>query len=599
MPTKYSIRKYTMYFATLILAASSISACSASDKATTIVKAPLEGDLAAYTTKSGTWRVRPSGPGFIWTLDENPGWSSAMACNDTEESKVVNVGNWTLLVPEHACKFAQDEIPVNMDSSLIALAVEAGRWVGYDPDIASDWPAEFGMAPSYTGSLENYADSKYDPAALNGVTSGDNIVGTLNAQGGEYPVSRGSVDEADAVLITKAMNGKSIARYTSAMYNIAFAHAGFPYRTPFVGTMLRDPQKPISGLQYEYKLNDLEISEEVYSVNPGSNWRYDAAHLSNTGWALWLATEDPRIGMVVQSAAQFALATRHENYRIAFMEDGKGNMSDYRCSPTQTRSIYNCLNAMWRSRDVALQTRSGDVMLWSVERATEMYNETQEQIQEIMDGTSNATVDDADLYALKNLSAPFNLSYCSVYRRSDSSEFTALAISNFEDASYGTVPMYLRAKNGEAFGQELLGKVADQMVARVLYLGGAAGVDGRRDIRGSFFPVGPCVKVGQWYQAGPLPFTDRKGWAQWVESLDIVTAEGYQSPTDSFNKSNIAKVVQLAGLLKSVKKLELEGKIAPVTDLDAALAAMDLANQKTDKREVRFGIWTKHVPAIH
>jgi len=41
-----------------------------------------DGGLASFTTKSGTWRVTQSDPGFLWTLDENPGWSSAMACNE-------------------------------------------------------------------------------------------------------------------------------------------------------------------------------------------------------------------------------------------------------------------------------------------------------------------------------------------------------------------------------------------------------------------------------------------------------------------------------------------------------------------------------------
>jgi len=306
------------------------------------------GGLASFTTKSGTWRVTRSGPGFLWTLDEKPGWSSVMACNDTEQAKVVNVGSWTLLVPQHACKFAQDENPVQMNGSWIQQAIDEGRWVGYDTSSAVDWPVNFGMADHMTGSLQNYTEAQYDPAGMNGESSSINIVGPISAQGGEYATSRGAIDNADAQLFAKAINGESIESFTEAMYNIAFASAGYPYRMPFADTMLRDPQKPISGLQYEYKMNSYEATDEVYSVTPDPAWKYDAAHLTNVGWALWLATEDPRIGMIVQSAAAFTLATRHEAYRVELMEDGKGNVSDYRCDVLQDRSIYNCLNGMWR-----------------------------------------------------------------------------------------------------------------------------------------------------------------------------------------------------------------------------------------------------------
>jgi len=595
-----STHRLSAWLIAAVAALSTLSACAGGESTDGDGASPatIGPELASFATKSGTWRIRASGPGFLWYLDEKPGWSSAMACNDTDQPKVVTVGDWTLLVPQHACKFAQDASPIEMDSNMIVKAIDDGRWVGYDPDIAADWPTQFGLPTWYTGSLQSYTQSHYDPAGTNGESSFKNIVGTISAQGGEYPTSRGSIDEADAELITKALNGESIAKYTGAMYNIAFAHAGYPYRTPFVDTMLRDPQKPDFGLQYEHKLNGQEFTAEVYSVNPADDWKSDSAHLYNVGWALWLATEDPRIGMLVQAAAQFALATQYEYYRVPLMANGKGNMSDYRCNVEQSRSIYNCLNAMWRARDVAERTRSNDMFLWSLARTNEMYTETEAQIQQIMDTVSNATEDEAALYALNASASPFNHAHCAMFRTSDQTEFTALARSNYQDAHYGAVPIYLRAKKGEALGKELMAKLADHMVARSLYIGGAAGVDGRRDLRGSSIPIGPCVKPGQHYEAGPLPFTDRKGWAEWIDDLDIITGSGLQPPTDSFEMTNETVAVQIDFLLKAAKQLESERIIPAVTDLDEAIAAFDAAREKTREGQLVFGLWTKHVPTI-
>lgn len=597
MSRRTSTHRLAALLTAAITALSTLSACAGGESADGAVTT-IGPELATFATKSGTWRIRASGPGFLWYLDEKPGWSSAMACNDTEQPKVVTVGDWTLLVPQHACKFAQDESPIQMDSAMIVKAIDEGRWVGYDPDIAADWPTDFGLPAWYTGSVQSYTQSHYDPAGMNGESSFENMVGTLSAQGGEYPTSRGSVDEADAEIITKALNGESIAKYTGAMYNIAFAHAGYPYRTPFEGTMLRDPQKPDVGLQYEHKINGQEYTAEVYSVDPVNDWKFDSAHLYNVGWALWLATEDPRIGMLVQAAAQFTLAAENENYRLPFMANGKGNMSQYRCNVDEDRAIYNCMNAMWRARDVAQRARSNDMFLWSLERTNEMYTETEAQIQEIMDKVSNATEADAALYALSTSASPFNHAHCAVFRRSDRTEFTALARTNYQDAHYGSVPMYLRAKNGEALGKDLIAKVADHLVARMLYIGGAAGVDGRRDLRGSSIPIGPCVKPGQHYVAGPLPFTDTKGWAEWIEDQDIITDTDLQPPTDSFDRSNETKAVQTDFLLKAAKQLESERIIPAVTDLDEAIAALDSARERTRPGQLVFGLWTKHLPTL-
>jgi len=282
------------------------------------------------------------------------------------------------------------------------------------------------------------------------------------------------------------------------------------------------------------------------------------------------------------------------------MEDGKGNVSDYRCNVLQDRSIYNCLNGMWRARDVAQRTRSSDTMLWSLDRVNEMYAETEEQVQSIMDEVTTAPISNTKAHALKVSSSPFSGAYsasCAEFQKSDSSRFIAFARSNFMDAQYGGVPMYLRAKKDEALGNELMTQVANHMIARILYLGGAAGVDGRRGLRGSSLPIGPCV-VNELYgnlEAGPLPFTDRIGWIEWVEQSDIMTTEGLQPPTDSFNGAYAHTVVQTSFILNAAKQLVALGLVANIAELDAAIAAMELARQNTEAGRLRFGLWSKHM----
>lgn len=39
------------------------------------------------------------------------------------------------------------------------------------------------------------------------------------------------------------------------------------------------------------------------------------------------------------------------------------------------------------------------------------------------------------------------------------------------------------------------------------------------------------------------------------------------------------------------------GRIAEITDLDAAIAAMDVARQNTGEGQMRFKLWTKHMAA--
>ena len=576
--------------ASVLFVATSCS-CTMGASCTAADPVPVAGEeLAVFTTDSGTWRVVPVTNGYRWTLDENPGWSSVMACNTTTSSQIVMVDGWSLLVPAYACKFAQESAPVTLSASRIQAAVAADRWIPYRASLADDWPSSFGAGASQPGSLANLQSSTYNPAALNGTSSSDSLVGVISPQGGEYPTSRGAADDVDAEIIARALNGESITRYSQALYNAAFASAGYPYRTPFNGNMLRDPQKPVSGPQYEFRVGGQEVLPEIESIDQQfQTWSYDSAHLANTGWALWLATEDPRIGLIVQSHAAFALATREEYLREPDIVDG--HMQAYRCNDYQTRATYNCLTAMWRARDVATRVGADDVILWSANRVIQMYNDTTSQIASSVAQITNAPRENSTDYVMKITSAPVRNFGCSTFNRADGSTFSALGRSNFEDVQYGAVPVYLRAQAGEALGKTLMNMLGKHMVARTLYLGGAAGIDGRRDFGGSTIPLGPC-EAGQ---AVIPPFDDGQGWASWIESQNIITVEGTQPPRDALTGAYAHTAIQTQFILRAAQQLSNAGAIDPVEDIDSAVDALDQALSRTPADSLRFQIWYKHV----
>lgn len=249
---------------------------------------------------------------------------------------------------------------------------------------------------------------------------------------------------------------------------------------------------------------------------------------------------------------------------------------------------------MWRARDVATRVKSNGTILWTEERVSEMYEETSQHVSSLVAAVSNAPVGATANYVARVTSAPFGAFGCGSFQRADGSSFAALGRSNFEDAQYGGVPAYLRAKAGEPLGRALMTKLGEHMVARTLYLGGSAGIDGRRDFGGSGIPLGPC----EGGQPSIPPFNDGQGWANWIESQNMITAENTQPPTDALTGAYAHTAIQTDFILRAAQQLSTAGAIESVDDIDAAVNAFDQARGRTPNNSMRFAIWYKHVADI-
>lgn len=237
-------------------------------------------------------------------------------------------------------------------------------------------------------------------------------------------------------------------------------------------------------------------------------------------------------------------------------------------------------------------------MLWSESRVDEMYNETTAQIQENLDDISSAPKEASSTYAARIVSVPLDGVGCEDYYQSDGNIIYLLSASNFQDQQYGGTTAYLRARAGEPLGKELLHSQAEFMIARTLYIGGAAGIDGRRSIGESGIPVGPCVLEDDRYRAGTLPFSDRRGWAAWVETQDIMTREGYQPSTNDFENTYAHSALQADFILRAAQQLSKSGIIDPLEDIDQAIEAVDVAVSRTPPNSMRFRLWYKHAADV-
>lgn len=540
---------------------------------------PRDIQNQTISTGSGTWRVSEVPGGYRWTLDENPAFESFMAFNDTDSEITKVVGGQTFLLPPHTVKFSQNQIPVQMSATRIRGAIADKRWIPYDINRADTWPDVF----EYSGALQQYQNSVYDPASMNGTNSSNNLVGVISAQGGEYTVSRGAIDDADAEIIDLALknNDVEVSSYTQAMYNAAFAFSGYPHRTPFRDGVLRDPQKPISGVQYEHRNAANETIASIESTIQVPGWSYDTAHSSNTGWALWLGTEDPRIGMIIQSHLAFSMATRYEYQRLGHI-GSDGNVCAYTVQVLQSRATYNSMNCIWRARDVARITDTDDVMLWSEERVDEMYIEVDQQLMALL-----SDIDSGNDLFLKACSSPTTNNYPYVfYQGNNANEITLRARSNFMDQQYGAVPLYIRSLAGEAVGIDMMTRMLKHHIARTNILRGSQGIDG---MRASSIPIGP--------DTGQTPFTNETEWAQWLKALDIRGFPDGGVHTDlSFNDSYSHTSIQTEFLLLAGKDLVDRGIIPAIPNLDLALQTF--ANFKAVTTSMSFRIWPKHTQTI-
>ena len=169
--------------------------------------------------------------------------------------------------------------------------------------------------------------------------------------------------------------------------------------------------------------------------------------------------------------------------------------------------------------------------------------------------------------------------------------------SNFMDQQYGGAIAYLTARNGERVGVHMMEQLGRQFVTRLHYLGGSMGLAHRRDVRGSGIAISPCAvpEGSQYWQPTELPFSDARGWADWARGLDIAAREDRApASTTDFTHMSGHTAVQSEFILHAARQLGEDGLIAPIDDIDAAIASVDAAKAMTPERLIFFGLWYKH-----
>ena len=170
--------------------------------------------------------------------------------------------------------------------------------------------------------------------------------------------------------------------------------------------------------------------------------------------------------------------------------------------------------------------------------------------------------------------------------------------SNFMDQQYGGAIAYLMARNNERVGTHIMEQLGKQFVTRLHYLGGSMGVAGRKDIRGSGIAIGPCrLRAGSttYQEAAPLPFSDGRGWADWARGLNIASrTDRPPMSTTVFDVMAGHTLVQSDFILRAAQQLGEDGYITPVTDVDAAIASVEIARDMSADHSIGFGLWYKH-----
>ncbi len=167
---------------------------------------------------------------------------------------------------------------------------------------------------------------------------------------------------------------------------------------------------------------------------------------------------------------------------------------------------------------------------------------------------------------MRNLAGlPLSNPYPGRWKRADGGgELPLRGTSAFMLPQYGKEPLYLWSRAGDPRVRRCFATAARHLTIRVLYIGGARGIDRSEDLRGSSLPVAPM---------GTPPFTDPKGWAAWAKALPIAAG-----PTDRYDGASLHTLTQVRGTLRLAKGAGLD-----VAELDEALARIDADWSRTMK----------------
>lgn len=537
--------------------------------------------LGTITTPTGQWPVDSlgavaDGKAYLFRYAARPDWWSICVVRwpdgsgsiyELAYSVVINGEASLLRVLPGSMKCVDNGEPVAPSMERLRQALAARRTVPYSVAAFSGWPKTPSTALKKAPGGYAY---DYKPDRIYGQSSSHNALGIVSGQGGEYPSSRGFVSGEDAQLIAAAVDGNAAMFAASAGQNRAQMLWSLSLPNLAIWSqnhdMLRDPQIPLSGdLAYvnegtakteNYKsegnwtaLEDYPYLAEI-GAKAGTKYTHgrNEEHLLNHGYAYWLATGDPRAAILQQAIAAYALAS---SYQGAYA-DGR-----YRVRFGYQRSTLNMISAMWKLRDVALNA-SGP-LLWPKARAEKMAEGILGDWQSRMTAMRAAT----DKYSVSSVIASYP----------DRVE-SGIQASNFMAAGYGPEAAWLWASAGKP---ELLRVLAENAVIRFGEVGGTRGYYGRGD--GTNFTLATSGEM--------LPYSDRAGFIAWLRG-----ATDY--PDTTFDSAPVHYVMRNYWLLRLAKDAVARGWTGPIPGLDAAIAKMEAARDRTTKWSSADVIGWKH-----
>lgn len=536
--------------------------------------------IDTLVTRSGHWRLYDAGRDdtlarYVWTLDEKPSFVRVMVCKRafTHEAgdgaaldltpvaaKVRHRGEtqfWQLQVAQGSCRIAQNSEPVAPRVEWLRAAVAEGRLPAYRREQSFRPAARKALRPAPAGA------SAYDATSLGGESSNKNYVGVTSGQGGEYVSSRGFVHDIDAQLVDAVLHDEAIA----PTWDQAAAYSWYSLSQPqgaawsAVNHVTVDPQFPQPGDRpWEVANAGARARPDIDSLIPTARWHRDLAHLENTGFVHWILTEDPVAGLVVQRQAAYALASFYEYRRK------RGDRS-YRAYDLQERGMYNLLSAAWKARDVSARTASAKgVAIWRPARAAKMAEDVIADLDaKRFRPTTMAPPGPSDDYVRRIVGLPLShLNASPTWKTADGGSIQLRGNSAFELPQYGKEPLYLWTRDGDVRVARWFVASARNLTVRALHIGGARGIDGSPNARGSGFPAAP---------PGAPPFADDRGWAAWVKALPLAAV-----PTDNFDGAGLHTLTQVKGTLLLARAAGLR-----IPELDAALARIDADWSRTTK----------------
>ena len=549
--------------------------------------------IEQLSTRSGTWQIDDLGEtgdarAYLWRLDQNPGFLRVMVCRriftieagDTVDLSLVSIPvkittsketlNWTLSVAQGACRVMQNMEPVVPHDEWIREAVAQNRLPSYDRRRA--WLPD--SLPLLTPDSRR---KPYDPTSL-GVspeynvtpTAGANYVGVTSSQGGEYSASRGFIHDADARMVDAALNneGTRIKDAWSELTQYTFYSLAQPQgaKWSFTNHITADPQFPQAGDRPWETPIGVNPNPAIDSMTAVTNWGRDVAHLENTGFIHWIATEDPIAGIVVQRQAAFALAGFYENYRP--------NLQSYRGNTDQERSLFNTLSTVWKSRDVSLRVSSQNGrIIWPADRANKQADDIIKDYDAIAQSVLTATTANPKKLVLRLSGSILSTFLIESFLMADSSAPLLMSTSTFMPVQYGKEPLWLWSKSGNAKVRSWFEGYTRGLVLRMTVIGGAKGVDSMTSERGSGLPIGTTTLDAWGYPTAAIPpFSTDVGWAQWAHALQLKEV----GSTTTFNGAAIHTATQLEGTLLLAKDLNLN-----VADLDLAISNIAIAKKAT------------------